>query len=244
MTAEPLTIVCSPRLDATEGGRWATFLDRDGVINAMVTDPEFGLVDSPANSEQFRLLPGVGAAIAALNRLGGLVVVVSNQPGIAKGKLTPELLAAMDRKMVAEVGAAGGTVDAIIYCLHHPEASLAPYRMACSCRKPKAGLLTHAAREWGIDLARSFMVGDGVTDIAAGQAAGAKTIFLSSRKCYICDALLEHGAWPDFQVPDLPAAAAVIVQIVSGDVDASARSTARCGPPGGRPVMATTTLRP
>src|ERR1041384_3032523 len=118
----------------------AAFVDRDGVINRMWLHTEFGTVDSPANPEQFELLPGAGQAIAELNRLGLLVIVVSNQPGIAKGKFTAELLAAIERKMIADIEAAGGHLDAIYNCLHHPEAALDEYRTACDCRKPQPGL--------------------------------------------------------------------------------------------------------
>ncbi len=188
----------------------------------MVTHPEFGLVDSPANPDEFALLPSVGAAIADLNRLGLLVVVVSNQPGVAKGKLTLALLVAIEQKMVAEIAAAGGRLDAIAYCLHHPEATVAAYRAACDCRKPKPGLLLAAARQHGIDLTRSYLIGDGVTDVAAGQAAGATTIFVSSRTCDVCQALAAHGTGPDCQVKDLPAAVTVIRAIETSN-DAAAR---------------------
>ena len=152
------------------GTRRAVFLDRDGVINRMWLHPEFGTVDSPASPEQFELLPGAGEAIAELKRLGLLVIVVSNQPGIAKGKFTPALLAAIEHKMVAAIEAAGGHLDAVYNCLHHPDAVLDEYRLTCDCRKPRPGLLVRAAREWDIDLSRSYLIGDGVTDIAAGCA--------------------------------------------------------------------------
>src|SRR5262245_47888788 len=97
----------------------AVFVDRDGVINRMVFHAEFGIVDSPANPDQFDLFPGVGEAIAEFNRLGLLVIVVSNQPGIAKGKFTGELLDAMEEKMIAGIAAAGGKLHAIYNCLHH-----------------------------------------------------------------------------------------------------------------------------
>src|ERR1044071_151723 len=112
--------------------RRAVFIDRDGVINRMCWQAEFGTVDSPANPDEFELLPGAGASIGELNRLGLLVIVVSNQPGIAKGKFTPALLAAMQSKMIAGIRAAGGELDAIYNCLHHPEALLAEYRTRCA----------------------------------------------------------------------------------------------------------------
>ncbi len=213
---------------ANENARRAVFVDRDGVINRMHFHAEFGIVDSPANPDQFELLPGAGAAIAELNRLGLLAVVVSNQPGIAKGKFTPALLAAMESKMVAGIQAAGGKLDAIYNCLHHPEARLAEYRQRCGCRKPEPGLLIKAAREWNIYLPGSYMIGDGVTDILAGRAAGATTLFANSRKCYNCNSLIEHNAWPDYIVNDIREAAFVIRSLESGNKDSVRQFALKC----------------
>ena len=215
-------------------GRRAVFLDRDGVINRMVLHPEFGLVDSPANPDEFELLPGVGAAIARLNRLGFLVIVVTNQPGIAKGKYTRTLLDAMDHKMRAGVEADGGRIDAVSYCLHHPESIVPDLRVSCACRKPRPGLLLDSARDWDIDLGRSYLVGDGVTDVAAGQAAGVTTLFVSSRKCYVCASLIEHGAWPDYIVGNLPEAVSVVESLEAGNAATMHRFLPGCGRDGGR----------
>ena len=211
--------------------RRAAFVDRDGVINRMWLHPEFGLVDSPANPEQFELLPGVARAIAELNRLGLLVIVVSNQPGIAKGKFTPALLAAIEGKMITDIEAGGGHLDAVYNCLHHPDAALDEYRAACDCRKPQPGLLVQAAREWDIDLSRSYMIGDGVTDIAAGCAVQATTLFVNSRKCYHCDSLAAHHAWPDYLVSDLQEAALVIRHLERGDADSVRQFALTCATP-------------
>lgn len=207
----------APISNSGKGVRRAVFVDRDGVINKMFYHAEFGILDSPANPDQFELLPRAGEAVAELNRLGFLVIVVSNQPGIAKGKFTPALLEAMERKMMSGIEGAGGKLDSVYYCLHHPEASRVEYRVSCECRKPKPGLLQKAAREWDIDLASSYMVGDGVTDVAAGRAAGATTLFVNSRKCYNCESLSDHSAWPDYLVADLKEAATVIRGIETGD---------------------------
>ena len=209
----------------------AVFLDRDGVINAHALHPEWGTVDSPANPDEFILLPEVAEAIAELNRLGLLVLVISNQPGVAKGKLSPTLLEAVTQKMIASLETQGAKLDGIYYCLHHPEASLPEYRVACECRKPKPGLLVRAAQERNIDLSRSYIVGDGVTDVLAGRAAGTTTFFLSSRKCYACNELDRHGAIPDFTVSSLSEAARLIAGIESGEMLAGIRPVEgnRCG---------------
>jgi D-glycero-D-manno-heptose 1,7-bisphosphate phosphatase len=188
----------------------AVFLDRDGTINAMVYNPEFGVVDSPQNPDEVRLLPGVGEAICAINQAGFLAVVVSNQPGIAKGKCTPAVLEAITEKMRQGLAERGARLDAVYYCLHHPEAAVPHYRAVCDCRKPKPGLLLRAAGDLGIDLGTSFLVGDGITDLLAGMEAGVTTLFLSPRKCYICDELVRQQVDPGFIVPDLLSAARLI----------------------------------
>ena len=181
----------------------AVFLDRDGVINRYVYNSDFGTVDSPANPQEFELLPGVCESICEFNRMGLLVIVVSNQPGLAKGRFSTELLQGTTQKMEQAVRQGGGQIDSIYYCLHHPDAIDAEYRRPCDCRKPEPGLFFKAARDWDIDLKASYTVGDGVADILAGEAAGTTTIFLSSRKCYLCSELATRGAAPDYQVERL-----------------------------------------
>jgi len=196
----------------------AVFLDRDGVINPYVYHPEFGTVDSPARPSEFSLFPGVGAAIKRLNQLGLLVVVVSNQPGIAKRKFTVSHLEAVTNRMRSSVRSAGGKIDAVYYCRHHPDSLLPLYRKNCDCRKPQPGLLLAAARDHKIDVARSYTIGDGIVDILAGAAAGTTTFFVSSRKCYACDELARRHVRPDFCVRDLREASEVICALETGDV--------------------------
>ena len=195
--------------------RTAIFLDRDGVINPYVYNAEFGTVDSPSSPDEFTLAPGVAEAVAEFNRLGFLVIVVSNQPGIAKGKFTPALLDQVNAKMLAGIAAGGGKLDAVYYCLHHPDAAVPEYRAVCECRKPRPGLLLEAAREWDIDLQNSYMIGDGVTDIEAGRAAGTRTVFVGQSKPYVFEAFEKHGVQPDFMAPSLKAAAEIIKQQVA-----------------------------
>jgi D,D-heptose 1,7-bisphosphate phosphatase len=202
--------------------RRAIFLDRDGVINEYAYNAEFGLVDSPTNLKEFRLFPGVPEAIAEFNRLGLLVIVVSNQPGIAKGKFSKTLLSAITRKMEVAVRARGGKIDGVYYCLHHPEAVTCEYRLRCDCRKPAPGLILQSAKEWNIDLQRSYTVGDGIVDILAGQAAGTLTIFISSRKCYVCDELSRHGLKPDYIASGLSEAAQIISALEAGETPIAA----------------------
>ena len=195
----------------------AVFLDRDGVINQMVYNADFGLVDSPGNPEEFSLLPGVSEAIARINGLGFMVVVVSNQPGIAKGRFNQGLLDAMTAKMIDAIKAGCGRIDSVYYCLHHPNAELSEYRLNCECRKPKPGLLLQAAKELEIDLAASYMVGDGITDVLAGQAAGTRTVLINSRKCYVCDVLSRHDALPDIFATSLGDAVTTLESLFAGN---------------------------
>ena len=201
--------------------RRAVFLDRDGVLNAMVYNPEFGTVDSPASPEEFQLLPGAAEAVRGINELGLLAIVASNQPGVAKGRFTLALLEATTRGMHQALAAAEARLDAVYYCLHHPGAVLPEYRAVCECRKPKPGLLLKAAREWNIDLAGSYVVGDGIVDLRAGRAAGATTIFVNARKCYYCEELNRQGARPDYWVPGLAEAVALIAQLEAAPVAAA-----------------------
>jgi len=194
----------------------AAFLDRDGVVNPYVYNAQFGTVDSPARPEEFTLMPGAGRAIVELNKAGLLTIIVSNQPGVAKGKFTPELLQEITRKMEAQVAGAGAKLDGVYYCLHHPEGAVPGYRGDCACRKPKPGLLLQAAQDRGIDLNRSYMVGDGITDVLAGQAAGTKTLLISARRSYLYDELARQGAWPDFFVSNLAEAVETIGRMENG----------------------------
>jgi D-glycero-D-manno-heptose 1,7-bisphosphate phosphatase len=208
--------------------RRAVFLDRDGVLNRMIVHPDFGTVDSAANPEEIAVYPFVGEALRQLHQLDFALVVVTNQPGVAKGRFTTALLDAMHDKLRNEIARQGGGVDAIYCCLHHPQGKVEAYRVACDCRKPRPGLLLRAAEELDLDLARSYMVGDGVTDVAAGKTAGTSTIFVSARKCYTCDALAEEGVWPDYMVANLAEAASVIRTLETEGRDAVARFVPRC----------------
>jgi len=173
-------------------------VDRDGVINELVYFPELGIIDSPLNPDQFRLLPDAAKAIRTLNELGFKVVVVSNQPAIAKGKMNEKLFAEIRLKMKNELESEGAHLDAEYYCLHHPDAIKEEYKVNCECRKPKPGLFLKASSELGLDPSRSFSIGDSLMDIKAGKAAGYKTILIGSMKCDLCRFMDQENAHPDF----------------------------------------------
>jgi histidinol-phosphate phosphatase family protein len=153
--------------------------------------------------EQYVPIPGAAAAVAALKQAGWIVIVVSNQSGLGRGLFDQEALEAIMAKMRAELERAGGGPDAVYYCPHSPGDG-------CDCRKPKPGLVLQAAREHGLDLRRSFLVGDSATDIACGQAAEVRTVLVQT-------GLLERrpdlaAARPDFVARNLSEAVAWILQ--------------------------------
>lgn len=175
----------------------AVFLDRDGVINELIYYSEQGIIDSPFTPEQFRLLPTVSDAIKKFHKMGYKLVLVSNQPGIAKGFMSADTFQELRDKMKRELAEGGASLDAEYYCLHHLDAKVAELRTNCECRKPKPGLLLQAAKEMGIDLSQSWMVGDNLTDIKAGKKAGTRTILIGRMKCELCRLMEEDGARPD-----------------------------------------------
>ena len=154
----------------------AIFLDRDGTINKYV-----GFL---TDINDFELLPGVAEAIRQINESGYLVIVVSNQPVIARGEVTKDQLEIIHKKMETLLGAEGAFLDAIYYCPHHPqkgyEGEIPELKIECDCRKPKPGMLLKAAEDFNIDLCESWMVGDSKNDISAGQAAGCRTALIGT----------------------------------------------------------------
>jgi len=188
----------------------AVFLDRDGVVNELVYFPEIGVIDSPLNPNQFRLLPDVAKAIRDLNELGFKIVIISNQPGIAKGKMNEKLFEEIRMKMRKELEREGAHLDAEYYCLHHPDAVKEEYRVICECRKPRPGLFLRASSKLSLDLSRSFSIGDSLIDVKAGKAAGCATIFIGSLKCDVCRLMEQENARPDFLVGSLVQATGII----------------------------------
>ena len=144
------------------------FLDRDGTINV-----EVGYLSNP---EDLELIPGAARAVARLNEAGFIVVVITNQSGVARGYFTEEDVAAVNRRMVDVLQREGARIDAIYYCPHHPEFGNETYRKNCECRKPNTGMVKQAAIDLDIDVSRSYVVGDHVGDVLLGINAGAHSI--------------------------------------------------------------------
>jgi D-glycero-D-manno-heptose 1,7-bisphosphate phosphatase len=141
----------------------AVFLDRDGVINRKAPTGQY-----VANLQEFEILPHTLAAAASLHRAGYRLFVVTNQRGIATGRIQKANLIEIHSKMSQQFQNAGAPISQIYCCPHDLE-------VGCDCRKPRPGMLFQAAREHGLDLADCWMVGDSPSDIAAGKAAGCKT---------------------------------------------------------------------
>lgn len=151
-------------------GGVTVFLDRDGTLN-----PDPGYINSP---DQLELLPGVPAALARLTRAGVRLVVVTNQSGVGRGLFSLADLDQIHLKLRRLVGAAGASLDGIYVCPHHPDER-------CHCRKPEVGMVEQAVRELGIDLSRSYLIGDHVKDMELARRAGAKGVWVTTS---------EHGA--------------------------------------------------
>jgi D-glycero-D-manno-heptose 1,7-bisphosphate phosphatase len=148
-----------PGLRSASGARPAVFLDRDGTIV-----DELGFLDDPT---RVRLLPGAARAIARLNGAGLPVLVITNQSGIARGLLDERILARVHARLAELLAADGAHVDGFYHCPHHPEVG-----GPCACRKPEPGLVLDAAREHGVDLGASWLVGDADRDLEAARRAG------------------------------------------------------------------------
>jgi D-glycero-D-manno-heptose 1,7-bisphosphate phosphatase len=196
----------------------AVFLDRDGVINEIVYFPDMGMPDSPLNPRQFKLLPGVAEAIRIFNSLGLKVIVASNQPAIAKGKMTPELFEQIRIKMRTALEKKGARIDGEYYCFHHSQAKLAEYKVNCNCRKPKPGLILKASEDFDLEPAQCYAIGDSLTDVEAGKAAGCMTFLIGNSKCDLCKLLEERNVKPDYIVPSLLHASKIIERIRNGNI--------------------------
>lgn len=143
------------------------FLDRDGTINT-----EVDFLTSP---DELHLYPSASRVIREANALGVRVIVMTNQSGIARGYLTEADLKRIHGRLIGLVEAEGATIDAIYFCPHHPTTGNAPYVRNCDCRKPKPGMIMQGIRAFGLDPARSFVIGDRCVDMEAGRAAGCTT---------------------------------------------------------------------
>jgi len=149
----------------------AVFLDRDGVITQ--EPPHY-----THRLDQLKLIPRSAEAIRLLNENRFLVIVVSNQSGVARGYYREKDAILFNQAMKEKLEKDGAYIDITYYCFHHPEAKIKRYRVDCNCRKPKPGMLKRAEKELNIDLKHSFLIGDKLSDIEAGKSAACKTIMV------------------------------------------------------------------
>jgi D-glycero-D-manno-heptose 1,7-bisphosphate phosphatase len=189
----------------------AVFLDRDGVINELVYNKEEGTIGSPLSAREMRVFPYAAQVIKSIQKLGYKVIVISNQPGVAKKQMTYSEFLKINKKMTRELIKANSFLDGEYYCMHHPYASISKYRVKCTCRKPKPGLIIKAAKEHDLDLNSSVMVGDGLVDVKAGRLAGCKTVLIAHMTEFLNDMIEKENARPDFLVASLGDVSSLLV---------------------------------
>ncbi|MFQ5632864.1 MAG: D-glycero-beta-D-manno-heptose 1,7-bisphosphate 7-phosphatase [bacterium] len=172
------------------------FLDRDGTINEEV--------NYLSTIEQFKFIDGAVDAIRLLNEAGLLAILITNQAGVARGYYDEDRVAKIHDFMEKQLQRSGARLDGIYYCPHHPTAGLGKYKIDCQCRKPNPGLLEKAAADLHIDLSKSYVIGDKISDLQAGLAVGCRTILV--RTGYgkeVEKALPEDGLQPDYIADDV-----------------------------------------
>jgi D-glycero-D-manno-heptose 1,7-bisphosphate phosphatase len=195
----------------------AVFLDRDGVLNELVYSASENKAASPSSASALRVLPGVPEAVRRIrDELGFKAIVISNQPGVAKGQFTLAELGRMNEKIRRALAGAGASLDSEYYCLHHPMSLKAKYRVVCDCRKPKPGLLLRAAKENAIDLGGSYFVGDSAVDLEAGKLAGCKTVLVGRAQGRRGAARPPLGVEPDYEAPTLAEVPDLILALEPG----------------------------
>jgi len=176
--------------------RPAIFLDRDGVINREV--------DNLRRVEDFEILPGVSDAIRRINQSEYLAVVVTNQPGIAKGFLSIEKLKEVHKLLETSLGQEKAFLNQIYFCPHHPEkgfeGEVAELKISCDCRKPEIGMILKAEAEYNIDLSKSFFIGDTTTDIRTAKNAGLTSVLVETG---YAGKDKRYDVTPDFVAPGL-----------------------------------------
>jgi D-glycero-D-manno-heptose 1,7-bisphosphate phosphatase len=186
----------------------AVFLDRDGVLNALVLNPATGRMESPLSPGDFILLDGVIPALLRLQEAGLPLILVSNQPNFALGKSSLESLGAIHTRFANELIGGGIRFTRFCYCLHHPKGVAPGYSGLCVCRKPSPWFLLRARDDFGYSLADSWMIGDQPSDAQCGRSAGVHTIRIASGPL----AVPQHArSCADFAVRHLPEAVEIIL---------------------------------
>lgn len=182
-------------------GDRAVFLDKDGTV----------IDDVPYNVDPalIRLASGAPEGLRALYDAGFRLIVVSNQSGVARGLFPEDALGPVRTRIEELLAEAGVILSGFSYCPHHPYGSVSRYAMSCGCRKPRPGMLLDAARAMGLDLGRSWLVGDILDDVEAGRLAGCKTVLIDNGNETEWD--LTPGRRPHYRAADLSEAARMIL---------------------------------
>lgn len=180
----------------------AVFLDRDGTLIKQV--------ELMHEIKDLEILPGVPEAIAKLNSLGFSTVIVTNQPVVARGVATPADIDKVHAELIGRLQSDGAKIDSVYFCPHHPEATLEQYRLKCDCRKPEPGMILRGLKDLNIDSAKSFMIGDAIIDVVAGQKAGLKTILVKSGPGHAGLDKKYPDIHPDWEAADLGEAVEII----------------------------------
>jgi D-glycero-D-manno-heptose 1,7-bisphosphate phosphatase len=160
--------------------RAAVIFDRDGVLNELVARGPGGQAESPLRPVDVRLTEGVAGQLHRARAAGFLLACVTNQPSAAKGLLTVADVQEIQDRVLTLLATDGFVFDAVRMCLHHPHGRIPELCGPCDCRKPAPGMLLSVAEDLGVDLARSWMIGDTDGDVLAGQAAGTRTIVVAA----------------------------------------------------------------
>lgn len=179
----------------------AVFIDRDGVI---IEERNYAY-----RTEDLKFIPGSVEGLRALSRSGYRIIIVTNQAGIARGFFTEEDYQRFTAHLLGLLKDDGVRIDAVYFCPHHPTEGIGEYKTECECRKPKAGMLKAAAKEHGLDLRSSWLVGDKASDIKAGKDAGCRAILVKTGYAG-SDAPDAH--WEDFTTDDLFGAVGLILE--------------------------------
>ena len=189
-------------------GNIAAFLDRDGVITELENYNEGNKVKFILEKKDVKLISGSVEAIKLLNKNKIKTIITSNQPAIARGLITEEKMKLIENYLRDLLKKEKAIINASYFCPHHPTKGINKYGIECDCRKPKPGLILKAAREHNIDLKKSYIIGDRISDIKAGNLAGCKTIGVETG--YSCNDGF-NDATPDFKVKNIYEAAKLII---------------------------------
>lgn len=169
----------------------------------MIYAKDNSIVDTPSTPQQFKIIKGVTKAIMIIKKLGYKVIIISNQPGIAKGYYNKKTFDMIREKMHKKFLSSNVKIDDEFYCFHHPNAKLAKYKKKCSCRKPGIGLIKKAAKSYNLDLGKSYFIGDGIVDMEAAKKAGCKSIFVGNINSAVTDLFSKKNINPQYIAHDL-----------------------------------------